>query len=153
MQLQHGYYVYVGSALGPGGLRARIAHHQKLSTRPHWHIDYLRAHAQIKCIWFSYDVRRREHQWAGVMGTVSRAKIPLRGFGASDCNCQSHLYFLQHCHRGSVSSGALLSNTLAWRSSSLTCPNEGRKGDDMRLQTPSRSHTIRQWTLNNPGSG
>ena len=30
MQLQCGYYVYLGSALGPGGLRARIAHHQKL---------------------------------------------------------------------------------------------------------------------------
>ena len=31
MRLQPGYYVYLGSALGPGGLRARIAHHQKLS--------------------------------------------------------------------------------------------------------------------------
>ena len=47
MQLQRGYYVYLGSALGPGGLRARIAHHQKLSPRPHWHIDYLRAHTPV----------------------------------------------------------------------------------------------------------
>ena len=34
MRLQPGYYVYLGSALGPGGLRARIAHHQKPSLRP-----------------------------------------------------------------------------------------------------------------------
>ena len=40
IHLQCGYYVYLGSALGPDGLRARIAHHQKLATRPHWHIDY-----------------------------------------------------------------------------------------------------------------
>jgi Uri superfamily endonuclease len=31
MLLQPGYYVYLGSALGSGGLRARIAHHQKPS--------------------------------------------------------------------------------------------------------------------------
>ena len=97
MRLQPGYYVYLGSALGLGGLRARIAHHQKPSLRPHWHIDYLRAHTQIHCIWFSYDARRREHQWARVVQTMSGAKIPLRGFGASDCDCRSHLYFFKRC--------------------------------------------------------
>jgi len=75
MQLQPGYYFCLGSALGPGGLRAGIAHHQKPSLRPHWHIDYLRAHTQICHIWFSYDARRREHQWARVMQTMSGAKV------------------------------------------------------------------------------
>jgi len=97
MQLQGGYYVYLGSALGRGGLRARIAHHQKPSSRPHWHIDYLRVHTQIHCIWFSYDGRRREHQWARVVETMSGAEIPLLGFGASDCICRSHLYFFERC--------------------------------------------------------
>ena len=97
MQLQRGYYVYLGSALGPGGLRARIAHHQKLSLRPHWHIDYLRAHCRFHCVWLTYNVRRREHQWAGVMQTVSGVKIPLLRFGASDCDCRSHLYFFKRC--------------------------------------------------------
>jgi Uri superfamily endonuclease len=32
LQLQRGFYVYVGSALGPGGVRARVAHHQKSVT-------------------------------------------------------------------------------------------------------------------------
>ncbi|MGO8735856.1 MAG: GIY-YIG nuclease family protein [Terriglobia bacterium] len=97
MQLQCGYYVYLGSALGPAGLHARIAHHQKRSTRPHWHIDYLRAHTLIYCIWLSYDTLRREHQWARVMRTVSGAEIPLLGFGATDCDCRSHLCFFKHC--------------------------------------------------------
>jgi Uri superfamily endonuclease len=97
MQLQRGYYVYLGSALGPGGLRARIAHDRKPSPRPHWHIDYLRVHSRLHGIRFSYDARRREHQWARVMRTVRGAKIPLPGFGASDCDCRSHLYFFKRC--------------------------------------------------------
>jgi Uri superfamily endonuclease len=97
MQLQPGYYVYRGSALGPGGLRARIAYHRKPSPWPHWHIDYLRAHTQIHYIWFSYGARRREHQWARLIQTIGGAKIPLLGFGASDCDCRSHLYFFQRC--------------------------------------------------------
>ncbi len=97
IRLEPGYYVYLGSALGPGGLRARIAHHQQRSLRPHWHIDYLRGHTQIHCIWFAYDGRRREHQWARVMEAMSGAAIPLLGFGASDCDCWSHLYFFKRC--------------------------------------------------------
>ena len=97
MRLEPGFYVYVGSALGPGGLRARIAHHQKPSLRPHWHIDYLRAHTRLHGIWFAHDARRREHQWAGVMQTVSGVRIPLLGFGASDCDCRSHLFFFKRC--------------------------------------------------------
>ncbi|HVN82235.1 MAG TPA: GIY-YIG nuclease family protein [Terriglobia bacterium] len=97
MRLQPGYYVYLGSALGPGGLRARITHHQKLSPRPHWHIDYLRAHCRVRCIWFSYGTRRCEHQWARVIQAMSGAEIHLLGFGASDCGCRSHLYFFRRC--------------------------------------------------------
>jgi len=97
MKLQRGYYVYLGSALGSGGLRARIAHHQKLSPRPHWHIDYLRAHTCFHGVWFTYDAKRREHQWVRVVQVMSGAKIPLLGFGASDCDCRSHLYFFKRC--------------------------------------------------------
>ena len=95
MQLQCGYYVYLGSALGPGGLRARIAHHQKLTSRPHWHIDYLRAHTRLHSVWLRYDGRRREHEWARAMQKVKDAKITFPGFGASDCSCPSHLYFFK----------------------------------------------------------
>jgi Uri superfamily endonuclease len=97
MQLQRGYYIYLGSALRPGGLRARIAHHQRLSTRPHWHTDYLRAHTWFPSVWLSYDGKRNEHEWARAMQTVKDATIRFPGFGASDCSCLSHLYFFKCC--------------------------------------------------------
>ena len=67
LRLQNGFYVYVGSAFGPGGLNARIAHHVRISERPHWHMDYLRPALDLNEIWFTYDSRHREHQWAGVL--------------------------------------------------------------------------------------
>jgi Uri superfamily endonuclease len=88
-----GFYVYVGSAFGPGGLRARIAHHLKISAKPRWHLDYLRPLVNPSEIWLTYDSRQREHQWAGVLAGISGAAVPFLGFGASDCRCESHLYF------------------------------------------------------------
>ncbi len=38
-KLEPGYYIYVGSAWGPGGLRSRIARHIKKDKKIHWHID------------------------------------------------------------------------------------------------------------------
>jgi Uri superfamily endonuclease len=95
MRIQPGYNVYLGSALGSGGLRARIAHHQKLSTKPHWHIDYLRAHTWFHSVWLNYDGRRHEHEWARAIHKVKDATIPFPRFGASDCSCPSHLYFFK----------------------------------------------------------
>ncbi len=94
LQLQCGYYIYLGSALGPGGLRARIMHHQKPAAGPHWHIDYLRAQTELDSVWLNYDGKRHEHAWARAMQKVKNATIPLRRFGASDCSCASHLYFM-----------------------------------------------------------
>ena len=76
-----GDWVYVGSALGPGGLRARVAHHARIAARPHWHIDYLRRHAVLTTVWYSIDSRRREHQWAQwfqEMGGIVAAPVLLR---------------------------------------------------------------------------
>jgi Uri superfamily endonuclease len=92
LQLQSGFYVYVGSALGPGGVRARLAHHLKPSRRPHWHIDYLRAHTRVEEIWYCLDTRRLEHIWAEHIKLVEEVSIPLVGFGSTDCRCESHLF-------------------------------------------------------------
>ncbi len=94
-ELRPGFYVYVGSALGPGGLRARIAHHQRVSQRPRWHIDYLRARTRLERVWYSYGTLRREHQWARAMRNAPGASMPLPRFGSSDCNCEAHLYFFE----------------------------------------------------------
>jgi Uri superfamily endonuclease len=93
LQLRQGFYVYLGSALGPGGVRARVAHHRKLSLRPHWHIDYLRPCTRLDRIWYSDDRVCREHQWARAISGLRGASVPVAGFGSSDCRCKTHLFF------------------------------------------------------------
>jgi len=94
LKLQKGYYVYVGSALDPGGLKARIKYHNRLSTKPHWHIDYLKPFVKITEVWYSDDIHSNEHNWANIFINYSDAFIPLNRFGASDCKCKSHLFYL-----------------------------------------------------------
>ncbi len=87
-----GYYFYVGSALGPGGLAARLRHHESAVRKPHWHIDYLRQAAHVVDIWYAIGAERHEHVWASVLEHMAGATIPMRGFGASDCTCTAHLF-------------------------------------------------------------
>ncbi len=91
--LQPGYYLYVGSAFGPGGVAARCGHHMRISARPRWHIDYLRAVCRLEQIWYTHDAVRREHEWAGRLASMPGMEAPLPGFGASDCGCATHLFF------------------------------------------------------------
>jgi Uri superfamily endonuclease len=91
--IKPGFYVYVGSAFGPGGLKARLNHHFNHTSRPHWHLDYLRPDLSVCEIWYTYDRVRREHQWADLHAQSRGARVPLPGFGASDCRCPSHLFF------------------------------------------------------------
>jgi len=86
-----GSYVYVGSALGPGGLRARVRRHLGSARRLHWHIDYLRPHTTIREIWLIHDTERRECEWAARLSALAGARVPVPGFGASDCDCVAHL--------------------------------------------------------------
>jgi Uri superfamily endonuclease len=95
MQLQSGFYVYVGSALGSGGVRARLAHHMHHAQHPHWHIDFLRMHTTLEEIWFNYDRKSREHAWARCFAEMRGASVPLAGFGSSDCDCETHLFFFE----------------------------------------------------------
>lgn len=91
LRLEPGYYIYCGSAFGPGGVRARTAHHRAISRRPHWHLDYLRPRLQLLEIWYTFDKAPREHQWSRQLVQLRGASMPYRGFGASDCHCYSHL--------------------------------------------------------------
>lgn len=90
---QAGWYVYAGSAHGPGGLRGRLQHHLRPVVKPHWHIDYLRPHARLRAIWYRTGAAvGEEHDWAAVLSDLPGAAIPAKRFGASDCRCPSHLY-------------------------------------------------------------
>jgi len=86
-----GWYAYAGSARGPGGLAARIARHASPSKACHWHIDYLRAEAELVEAWYATGSARRECAWADALSALRGASIPAPRFGASDCRCAAHL--------------------------------------------------------------
>lgn len=87
-----GWYAYVGSAFGPGGLRGRLRHHLSPVRKPHWHIDYLRRYAPVESVWALASETSHEHEWAGLLLALPGAFIPVPRFGASDCACRSHLF-------------------------------------------------------------
>jgi len=84
----HGYYAYVGSAMG--GIKSRLKHHLKRDKKLHWHIDYLLQKASIVDIDFCEIEDKIECVIADVLGAQFDC-IP--GFGSSDCHCRSHLFF------------------------------------------------------------
>jgi len=88
-----GWYTYVGSAFGAGGLRGRLNHHLSQKHSLHWHIDYLRQSASISEIWYLASQTAYEHIWASLLLTMPQASIPVNRFGASDCKCPSHLFY------------------------------------------------------------
>lgn len=92
IEVRPGYYIYVGSAFGPGGVLARVSRHCRESKSKHWHIDYLRERTSVESVWYSHSVKRLEHRWAKALGKWNHAE-PLRGFGCSDCDCDSHLFY------------------------------------------------------------
>jgi Uri superfamily endonuclease len=90
-----GTYLYTGSAMGPGGLNARLARHLRTEKRRHWHIDYLREYAEIKEIWSYATDQRLECRWAAATLALPGARVPAPRFGASDCDCPAHLVHLE----------------------------------------------------------
>ena len=92
-QFQPGYYLYVGSAFGPGGLKARVGRHMRSEKKMRWHIDYLLPHTTTREVWYQPQLRL-ECIWSETIAVVDAAN-PITGFGASDCRCSSHLYHFQ----------------------------------------------------------
>ncbi|MDR3574040.1 MAG: GIY-YIG nuclease family protein [Anaerolineaceae bacterium] len=90
-----GIYVYSGSALGPGGVNARLKHHFRLAVKPHWHLDWLRPYASILQAYFVLSVEPVECAWSKALAQLPGSCIPAAGFGASDCRngCQAHLIY------------------------------------------------------------
>ena len=88
-----GYYAYVGSAFGAGGLRGRLKHHLSAAAKPHWHIDYLRQAGTVCEVWYVVSETCYEHQWADALRSMPGAVMPAPRFGASDCKCAAHLIY------------------------------------------------------------
>jgi len=90
-----GWYVYVGSAFGPGGLAARVARHARIAKRLHWHIDYLLPPAALYGVWAAIGWRQ-ECELARQIASSTGVRVCAVRFGASDCDCCSHLFYYVH---------------------------------------------------------
>jgi len=85
-----GAYAYTGSALGSGGF-TRVDRHRRVAAGDHdvchWHIDYLTGHPDTTLVGVVTS--------PGVDAECAIARRlpagPVDGFGASDCDCRSHL--------------------------------------------------------------
>lgn len=91
--LDAGFYAYLGSAQGPGGLAARLARHVRPDKCLHWHIDHLTAALPIVHVAVCEDSRRLECVWVQRLAALPGVQIPIAGFGSSDCRagCPAHL--------------------------------------------------------------
>ncbi len=88
--LPPGMYLYAGSARGPGGIRARAARHMRRRKRRHWHIDQLTGAASERAV--LPVVGGDECALMGEILALPGARMPMAGFGSSDClRCAAHL--------------------------------------------------------------
>jgi len=78
-----GYYAYVGSAHGPGGLRSRINRHLIKNKKSVWHIDYLRKEAIPVEVWVNVHEKKMEKIWADAL-VVMKGSHPVENFGNTD---------------------------------------------------------------------
>ena len=125
-----GFYAYVGSAFGPGGLRARIHHHLESVAQPHWHIDYLLALAEPVEVWYALSARKLEQDLAEVWNGLRvgacrfRALAPPTITAAAPAICSTpsaglHLTGSDRRSTGPSASPLRFSNTV-WRWTTLT---------------------------------
>ena len=88
-----GFYVYVGSALGSGGLK-RVKRHIDFSKNkdrnPRWHVDYLHINPSFRLVSAvcALTSSRLECELASRIGGDR-----ITGFGCTDCTCSSHLFY------------------------------------------------------------
>ena len=86
VQFPAGWYVYTGSARN--GLEQRIKRHLRKRKRKHWHIDYLLAVAdEVE----AFVLPGTDVSECGLHESLAGGQTPVRGFGSSDCRCESPL--------------------------------------------------------------
>ncbi len=90
-RLSPGHYVYVGSAMN--GLNARIKRHLSRHKSFKWHIDYLLKETSNTKPFMFPSRKRTECKLSGIIGGMSDASV--KGFGSTDCKCDSHLYYFR----------------------------------------------------------
>jgi Uri superfamily endonuclease len=97
-----GWYIYIGSALGSGGLQRLERHISFTRLRdksPKWHVDYLLASPCFSLIYAVYAVTADRLECRLVCELDQGC---IQKFGCSDCSCISHLMYRQNDPRQEI---------------------------------------------------
>ena len=96
-QFRKGFYAYIGSALGIGGVK-RVDRHFNVSTGKNptrkWHIDYLSSKSKIIGAMLIPTEEAIECKLARRLIKISGISI-IPGFGCTDCTCETHLIYTE----------------------------------------------------------
>ncbi len=85
-----GVYAYVGSA--QGGIEQRVRRHLGETKRKRWHIDHFLSVARtVTVVSVPTDRKSSECAVAKSLLRCPAAQVVVKGFGSSDCRCESHL--------------------------------------------------------------
>ncbi len=88
-----GLYAYVGSA--QNNLEKRLKRHfGKAAKRRFWHIDYLLAEDCVKAL-KAYFKEAGKPEECSTARKLAEHGFPVKGFGCSDCKCESHLFMFE----------------------------------------------------------
>jgi len=94
---RRGFYLYIGSAKGAGGLYTRLKRHLLRSKKTRWHIDYLTVNPHFKPLFIFYTTNLDLSEDIIVSTLVNHGfKIAVKGFGSTDdVKVESHLLYTQ----------------------------------------------------------
>jgi Uri superfamily endonuclease len=84
VRLPPGCYVYVGSAIGPGGFEKRVLIHLRKTKKARWHIDYLTRLRNVEVRGAFYiPLLNGESRLTRILSSLGFVKM-VKGFGATD---------------------------------------------------------------------
>lgn len=92
LSLNNGFYAYVGSAQRYFRKRLR-RHFRKVRKKCFWHIDYLLSMDCVSVVKAFYKEGEKQEECITAQ-SLSIMGLPVKGFGCSDCRCESHLFRL-----------------------------------------------------------
>ncbi len=84
-----GIYAYTGS--GRSNVLKRLERHFSSSKNVYWHIDYFSVEAEPLDFFILPESSEYECILADIVGTIGD---PVKDFGSSDCECESHFFRL-----------------------------------------------------------
>ncbi len=94
VNFEKGLYAYVGSA--QNNLEKRIERHLRKTKQKFWHIDHLLDDAHVEVVKV-FHKKAEKLEECKIAKNISEIGVPVKGFGSSDCKCESHLFKVDGC--------------------------------------------------------